>query len=157
LESERHSKLRAVVKSHGITALAEGIIADGPSGIDEAELVQLGTEDAQRAYPDLLPAQAFEKVYMADVNLREALALCKTASAAPYFDLQPVFVGGDAALDVDDPSEAIAQLTALGRQKWPTASEAEAFERAFTDPANAELARRAYRRPSATSVYPMPR
>src|SRR5262245_17548870 len=89
--------------------------------------------------------------------IRKAVQIAKTAEAAPVFDLKPMFVGGDAALDVNDPSEAIAQLTRIGRQKWPTASEAESFERAFTDPANAELSKKAYRRPAPTSLYPMPR
>ena len=111
--------------------------------------------------PGETPAQTFARHYEANTQdgtlLRAGMQVTKAAEAARYFDLQPAFVGGDAALDVNDPSEAIAQLTRIGRQKWPTASEAEAFERAFTDPANAELATKAYRTPAATSIYPMPR
>src|SRR5262249_12996097 len=60
------------------------------------------------------------------------------------------------ALDVDDPAKAVAQLQELGRQKWPSASEAEQFARAVDDPANAKLAAKAHRRLSATTVYPFP-
>ena len=78
----------------------------------------------------------------------------KNAYAAPYFDLQPVVAD---AQNVDDPSKAIAQLKELGRQKWPTESEEQQFLNAFTDPANAELAANAHRRPAATTVYPFPK
>jgi hypothetical protein len=70
-----------------------------------------------------------------------------------YFDLKPVFVGDDAALDVNDPEDAIRQLEDLGRQKWPTENEAKQFANAFTDPANAKLAARAHRRPRAFAIF----
>jgi hypothetical protein len=44
------------------------------------------------------------------------------------------------AASQDDPEETIRQLKELGARKWPTASEAQQFARAFSDPANAELA-----------------
>jgi hypothetical protein len=72
-------------------------------------------------------------------------------------DITPLMVGGEAAQDVDDPTEAIAQLKKLGRDKWPTASEAQQFANAFTDPANAALAQKAHRRPSPTTNYEFPR
>jgi hypothetical protein len=155
LRAARDEQLRAIVKTHGITALAKGVVA-GLSSIDEHELTALATEHAQRSYPDLSPAQAFEKVYMADATLREAISIAKAAEAARYFDLQPVVVSGDAALDVNDPSEAIARLKEIGRQKWPSATEAQQFERAFSEPANRALAERAHRRPAATSIFPLP-
>jgi hypothetical protein len=158
LEAERAEKLRAVVKAHGITAVAKQIIAGESSyGIDEHEFTRLATEHAQRVFPGDRPDVAFAKLFADNSELRRAHSIVKSAGAAPYFDLQPVFVGGDDALDVDDPSEAIAQLKEIGRQKWPSLSEAQAFERAFTDPANAELAAKAHRRPAATTVYPFPK
>ena len=89
--------------------------------------------------------------------LRQAHSITKTAGAAPYFDLKPLVVGGEDAQDVDDPAKAVAQLQELGRQKWPTASEAQQFANAFDDPANAKLAAKAHRRPAATTVYPFPK
>ena len=155
-------KLSDLVKRAGITAIAAQIVkSDSAFSIDEHELTRLTIEHAKREHPQLTDAQAFAKVYSAQdeggVILRKAFNVVKAAGAAPYFDLKPQFVGGEDALDVDDPSKAIAQLRELGRQKWPTESEERQFLNAFTDPANAELARRAYRRPAATTVYPFPK
>src|SRR5262249_101607 len=114
-----------------------------------------------RAYPELSEAQAFTKLYTeqsdAGVVLRKAFAVVKAAGAAPYFDLKPQVVSGEDAQDMDDPAKAIAQLQELGRQKWPTESEAQQFANAFDDPANAKLAAKAHRRPSATTLYPFPK
>jgi sulfite reductase alpha subunit-like flavoprotein len=127
-------------------------------GIDESEFTKLATAHAQRLYPNMNPAAAFEKLFSDGsedgVILREAHSISKTAYAAPYFDLQLLVAD---AQNVDDPSKAIAQLKELGRQKWPTESEEQQFLNAFTDPANAELAAKAHRRPAATTVYPFPR
>jgi hypothetical protein len=72
-------------------------------------------------------------------------------------DLSPLVVGGETAQAVDDPSEAIAQLKQLGARKWPTATEAQQFANAFTDPVNATLAQKAHRRPAPTTSYEFPR
>jgi len=159
LEAERTAKLDEVVKAYGIMPLAKQVVAEGSSyGIDESEFTKLAIAHAQRLYPDMSPAAAFEKLYSDGsedgVILREAHGISKNAYAAPYFDLQPVVAD---AQNVDDPSKAIAQLKELGRQKWPTESEEQQFLNAFTDPANAELAANAHRRPAATTVYPFPR
>jgi hypothetical protein len=45
----------------------------------------------------------------------------------------------------------------IGASKWPSASAAQQFARAFSDPANRELAAKAHVRPAATTDYPMPR
>jgi hypothetical protein len=66
-------------------------------------------------------------------------------------------VVGGSDVNVDDPSEAIAHLKELGRRKWPTASEAQQFERALTAPENHALARRAVPIPKPTTQYPFPR
>jgi hypothetical protein len=154
--------LSDIVKAHSIIAVAKAIVDDGKTySITEHEFTEMLTEQAKREYPELSPAQAFEKLFTAPTAvgemLRQAHSITKTAGAAPYFDLKPMFVGGEDARDVDDPAKAIAQLKELGRQKWPTESEAEQFARAFTDPANAKLAAKAHRRPSATTLYPFPK
>ena len=155
-------KLSDLVKRAGITAIAAQIVkSDSAFSIDEHTLTQLTIEHAKREHPQLTDTQAFAKVYSAQdeggVILRKAFNVVKAAGAAPYFDLKPLVVGGEDARDVDDPAKAIAQLQELGRQKWPTESEAEQFARAFDDPANAKLAAKAHRRPSATTVYPFPK
>src|SRR5262249_5012965 len=155
-------KLSDIVKRVGITALAKAIVdEDSAFSIDEHQLTALTIEAAKRDHPQLTDAQAFAAVFTAQdeggVILRKTFHVVKAAGAAPYFDLKPQFVSGEDALDVDDPSKAIAQLKELGRQKWPSESEAEQFTRAFTDPANAELAAKAHRRPAATTLYPFPK
>jgi hypothetical protein len=66
-------------------------------------------------------------------------------------------VGGEDTRDLSDESEAIAQLKQLGARKWPTASEAEQFERALTAPENHKLARRAVPLPKPVTSFPFPR
>jgi hypothetical protein len=73
----------------------------------------------------------------------------------------PVAVGGD-DVDVHDAEKAYTQLQRLAeeqRRRSPDLTEEQAFSRAFTDPANAELARRAHRRPVANerNAFPFPR
>ena len=159
---DHKTKLSELAKRAGISAIAKTIVDDDKSfGINEHELTSLVIEAAKHDHPDLTAAQAFTKVFTdqseAGVVLRKSFSVVKAAGAAPYFDLKPQVVGGEDALDVDDPAKAIAQLTELGRQKWPTASEAEAFARAFDDPANAKLAAKAHRRPGPTTRYPFPK
>jgi len=154
--------LRDLAKRVGVAAIAAEIIkSDSAYSITEHELTDLVTEQAKRDYPHLSEAQAFTRAFTepseAGTVLRKAFAVVKAAGAAPYFDLKPLVVDGKDAQDVDDPAKAIAQLQELGRQKWPTASEAEQFTRAFDDPANAKLAAKAHRRPSPTTSFPFPK
>jgi hypothetical protein len=60
------------------------------------------------------------------VLLRKAHAVAKNLPFVAEFT--PVYVGGEDARDLSDESAAIAQLKELGRDKWPTASEAQQFE-----------------------------
>ena len=56
--------------------------------------------------------------------------------------IMPTQVGGAAALDVDDPVDAIAQLQALAdeqRRRSPELTTAKAFAKVYSDPANACL------------------
>jgi hypothetical protein len=101
----------------------------------------------------------FAKLYEAEESVRRACAIAKKAMTFDAFDVTPLVFGGAAARDVDDPAEAIANLKELGRRKWPTASEAQQFANAFSDPVNRELAQRAHRRPVAPvgGSYPFPR
>jgi hypothetical protein len=69
--------------------------------------------------------------------------------------MAPLQVGGEQARNVDDPSEAVAQLQSLGQERWPDLSPAQQFSRAFA--AHPELAAKAHRRPAATTIFPHPR
>jgi hypothetical protein len=69
-------------------------------------------------------------------------------------------VSGSDAFAVDNPEDAEAaraELMRIGRRQRPKLTEQDAFERAFTDPANAALTARLYHRPLPTTAYPMPR
>ena len=159
---ESHEELEAArvakLKSLNAIAVCKALADDQHAyGVTEAELVDLlSNHDRQ---PGESAARTFARHYEANTEegalIRKAVEIAKTAEAARYFDIEPVLVSDDT--DVNDPVDAIAQLKELGRQKWPEESEANQFERAFTDPANAELSARAHRRPSATTVYSMPR
>ena len=156
LPMDKTETLRAIAKAGGIVAVAKAIIDENRSyGITEQEFVELASESAQAEFPLLSKAQAFAKLYESEVTLREA---CSVLKAMPFqVDLQPLMVGGEAAQDVNDPTEAIEQLKQLGRDKWPTATEAQQFERALTAPENHALARRAVPRPQPTTSFPFPR
>jgi hypothetical protein len=150
---DKTETLRDIAKAGGIIAVAKAIIdANRSYGITEHEFVELATEHAKAAHPELTEAAAFAKLY----EIPEVWRACAVLkAAAPYFDPQVQVVGGADARNVDDPSEALAALHRIGRERWPDASEAIRFTRAFE--ANPELARKAHVRPSATSVYEFPR
>jgi hypothetical protein len=101
----------------------------------------------------------FRSLYESEESVRRA---CQIAKAMPFVaDLTPLVVGSPdamhAAVDDTESSEAYAQLKQIGRDRWPTASEATQFTNAFSDPVNKELAAKAHRRPAATTTYPFPR
>jgi hypothetical protein len=151
--------LTAIMKDAGIAATCAIIIAKGSTTITESELVEAATKVAAERHPNMSPAQAFERVYSDQseegLALRKAVAIAK---AMPFVaDLTPLVVGGEDTRDLSDESEAIAQLKELGARKWPTASEAQQFANAFSDPVNKEIANRAHKRPAATTFFPMPR
>ena len=158
-----HSEfVQSVVKQCGVVALAKSMVQDQKSyGLDEFTFTRLATEHAQRIYSNDRPDVAFSKLYQSEESVRRA---CQIAKAMPFVaDLTPLVVGGEANrggdVNPNDPSEAIAQLKQLGARKWPTASEAQQFANAFTDPVNRELAAKAHRRPTAPpgGAYPYPR
>jgi hypothetical protein len=150
---DRTTELRAIAKAGGIIAVAKAIVDEQRVyGISEHEFVALATEHAKAAHPELTDAAAFAKIYQIPEVWRDCNVL---KAAAPYFDPQVQVVGGVDAQDVNDPSEALAALHRIGRERWPDASEAIRFTRAFE--ANPELARKAHVRPSATTSYEFPR
>jgi hypothetical protein len=145
--------LRDIAKAGGIVAVAKAIIDENRSyGITEHEFVALATEHAKAQHPNLTDAAAFAKLY----QIPEVWRACNVLkNAAPYFDPQVQVVGGENAQAVNDPSAALAALHRIGRERWPDASEAVRFTRAFE--ANPELAKQAHIRPAATTVYEFPR
>ena len=154
---DRATELRDIVKAGGYVAVAKAIIDENRSyGISEHEFVELATEHAKAAHPELTEAAAFAKIY----QIPEVWRACNLLKSMPFHgDVTPVMVGGEDTRDLSDTSKAIAQLKQLGARKWPTATEAQQFANAFTDPVNATLAAKAHRRPTAPAggIYPYPR
>jgi hypothetical protein len=152
---DRTTELRDIAKAGGIIAVAKSIIDENRNyGITEHEFVELATEHAKAAHPDLTDAAAFAKLY----QIPEVWRACNVLKSMPFVaDVVPLVVGGEDTRDLSDTSKAIEQLKQLGARKWPTASEAQQFANAFTDPANATLTAKAHRRPSPTTSYEFPR
>jgi hypothetical protein len=139
-----NSELHAFAKKAGVIAIVKRLVESGdPHEITEEQLVELIGKHERR--DGETEAQCFARHFEAPTAegalFRRAIEVAKTAEAAPVYDPKPLVVD---EVNVDDPAKAIAQLKELGRRQWPDASEAEQFERAFTDPANAKLAARTY-------------
>jgi hypothetical protein len=155
----------SIIKSAGIAATCAQIVAKGSTTITQDEIVAAVSKIAVEQYPGLTEAQAFEKVYSNQGAegrvLRQAINVAKASLAETMLGpgLPVRVVGGPAAQNVDNPEEAEqarAELMRIGRRQWPRLTEQDAYERAFTDPANATLVARLYQRPTPTSIYPMP-
>jgi hypothetical protein len=152
LKAERKQKLLAIGKAGGAVAMAKILVSDNDShGLSEEEYTAIVTEDAQKRFPDKRSDSAFDKVFSDPgpdgVLLRKAHAVVK-------FDAMN---GGN---DRTESDKALDDLTVKAdeyRKAHPELSQAQAFAKVFTDPANIELAASAHRRPSATSVFQFPR
>jgi hypothetical protein len=166
-ESTMDKSLQAIAKDHGVPGvveIAKNIVDEQKSfRLTEDEFCKLIDTAARVAHPEL-GARAFEKVYERNPLLAKAIAVIKAGLAEQLLSggMPVQVVGGEDARDVNDPKaalEAYARLQEIGRQKWPSASEAVQFTNAFTDPANRKLAAKAHRRPTppAGGAYPMPR
>jgi hypothetical protein len=141
----RIQELRDIAKG-GIHAIAKAMVdGDRSFGITEHEFVELATEDAQKRFPDKTPAAAFAKLFTdggADsLTLRKAHAVVKASHAEQMFG--PTFPARAKA----DRSEGRAYNELLAkaeelRKVRPELSEAQAFAKVFSDPANIELAKR---------------
>jgi hypothetical protein len=153
-ESSMDKTFRDVVKRHGIVAVAKSIVDERRSyGLSEHEFVALATEHAKAQHPELTEAAAFSKMYQSEPMLRQA---CVALKSMPFqVSLEPLQIGGG-DVNPNDPAEAIEQLKQLGRDRWPTASAADQFERALTSPEYHKLARVAVPIPQPTTSYQFP-
>jgi hypothetical protein len=150
----RSESLETILKDSGPVSVCKAIVDRGRSPCGEHELVAALTKAASEQHPELSSAQAFAELYKTESVWRA----CAIAKSMPFqVSLAPLQVGAEAAQAVNDPSEAIEQLKKLGRDKWPSASESDQFERALTDPVNHKLARLAVPIPRPTTAYPFPR
>jgi hypothetical protein len=156
VEAERTAKLDEVVKAYGIMPLAKQMIAEGSSyGIDESEFTKLATAHAQRLYPDMNPAAAFEKLYSDGsedgVILREAHGIAKAAT------FTPIVVDGnvDNPDDASEATEALSRLVEEQRARAPWMTAEQLYDEVMRK--NPELTVKAFRRPAATTIYPFPK
>jgi hypothetical protein len=152
LKTDRAEKLLAIGKSGGAVAMAKILVADNDShGIDEHEYTRIVTEHATKLFPDKTPDAAFAKLFAdtgADgVLLRRAHNVVKAA---------PAQVGGNGSGSDKAYDELMVKAAEL-RKTQPNLTEAQAFSKVFTNPANAKLAASAHRRPSATTSFAFPR
>jgi hypothetical protein len=164
LREQRLEGLQQLAKEYGGVAVAKRIIADGKAySVRESEFTDMILADCQRfKLANETPAQCFARTLSANTEaglaLRKALAIVK---AGPTLDIQPVQVGGDDTRDLGDSSVAYEQLQTMAaelrRRSSTPLSEAQSFERVFSDPANRELAAKAHRRPEPTTNYAFPR
>jgi hypothetical protein len=103
---------------------------------------------AKTVFPTLTRAQAFTKVFTADDAegraIRSAYQIAKQGVADEPDD-------DDEADDAGDALREIEALAADIRRRFPALTKAQAFTKAYTDPANAKLAQRerAQNRPRA--------
>jgi hypothetical protein len=175
--------IEKVIKDHGgVLAVCKNIsVAKDSAGLTEGDITAAATAEARKLYPNMPADNAFAKYCSANPVVLEACDIAKQAAFVSIMNkprssidaeyrkamtkqvekvmpitvsLVPLQVGGEDARAVNDPQKAIEQLQRLGADKWPSASAAQQFARAFSDPANRELAKKAHVRPSGHPSYP---
>ena len=144
-----------------MSAVAKHIIEKGETSLTEHEFTAMLTEHAKlnkRAGESVMGC--FARIFEHDAEIRRAHAITKAGPNTMSVD--PVQVGGNDAFDTsvaDSSAKAMKQLQTMAeaqRQRAPTLTIAQAFARVFEDPANAELAAKAHRRPTPTTAYAFP-
>jgi len=151
----------SIMKSSGIGATCAAIVAKGSTSLTELEIVEAATLVASKRHPELLPAQAFDRVYSDPEEgrvLQHALKIAKAAEFA-VFDIKPVAVGGEDAQDVDNATAAMRayeEILRIAREKFPFLPADQAFVRTLEDKNYAALAEQALSRPQPTTIYAMP-
>jgi len=156
----RTEHLAAIAKDYGVVRFAKYIVDNGPSGITEAEFTKLVTDYAPRnagERPDSAFARAFGAATEDGATLRKAHATIK--NYPQMVTLEPTFVGGAEATDVNDGEKAYGKLMALAeeqRKRSPTLTIAQAFAAVAAETTNAKLLADAVlrSRARATSQFP---
>jgi hypothetical protein len=171
--SMQHDSWQKIAADHGVLAIAKMVTDESvaPGSLDEHTFTKLLTEHAQRAYPGLSPAAAFEKLFTAQTEdaklLRQAHLLTK-AWPAPV-SIEPMVSGGSDAFPTvtmrpgssagrkTDPADGLGtayeQLTRLAeQQRRHGETSSAAFARVYSEnPRLAEL-ERIQNRPGAAGV-----
>jgi hypothetical protein len=161
---DRTDQLRNIAKTYGMTAVAKHIVTKGSTAVSEHEFTAMLKAHCKTnaEFEQALQDRGIGKAY---AIVREATHVTSLgyAKASLYdeelddsdggtiprpnlMDIEPVMVGGEDAMDVNDPTKAIAQLNALAEAQH------RSFEEVFLDPDNRKLANAAHRRPTASST-----
>jgi hypothetical protein len=131
--------LDKIAKDNGVVAIAKAIVDENRAfGISEEEFVQFATEDAVKKFPDKTPDAAFTRMFTAADA--DGLTLRRAHRVVRDEQLGPTVKAADRGLN-----SAYGELQAKAaelRKVRPELSEAQAFEKVFTAPANRELAKR---------------
>jgi hypothetical protein len=144
----RTESLRDIAKTSGILAVAKVMLGEGRSyGLTETEFTEIATENALKLFPNAkTPAAAFSQMFLDGgpdgLTIRRAHALVRAEQL-----YGPTVKAADRGLN-----SAYGELQAKAaelRKVRPELSEAQAFAKVFSDPANSELARRERRESSA--------
>jgi|SRR5262249_22676712 len=124
-----------------------------------AELAAIG----KQRWPSLTKAQQFARAFETNPAIAKRAhnrpSIFSTsfphpvAKAVPLTNVHGVTLTPQSVTEtnVDSPEAALAQLREIGRQRWPSASESQAFINAVTDPLNADLVRAALGPPKGSS------
>src|SRR5262249_31871929 len=142
------TNLMDIAKREGVHVIAKIMAADQKSnGVSQDELVAM-ISDHERQDGETA-AKCFSRHYEADTA--DGLALRKAVEITKNAPLQD-----DAAAEAEkDATEAMRELVAIGKSRWPSLTPAQQFARSFE--CNPELAKRAHRRPSVFSTsHPFP-
>ena len=163
----------------GIVAVCKNIsVAGNCAGLTEADITAEATREAQKLYPKMRPDSAFAKFAGQHPEIFRACEVAKTAGWLSVMPKLRANTDGEykaamaKQLEVITPMrisftptqthtgdpvemerEALAQLQALGQQRWPNLTREQQFARAFSAPENRELAARAHRPPTGHPSY----
>jgi len=156
---EESEELRDAIEIAKGALLADAVTAAAEKDAAEAcaELTKIG----KARWPSLTPAQRFARAFETNPEIAKrahrrpgpSTSFPQPVAKMPLVNVDGVTLTPQYVTEtnVDSLEKALEQLRALGRQKWPTLSEAQSFLNAVTDPENAPLVRAALHRPTGSS------
>jgi hypothetical protein len=131
--SMRPTEKREVSNMDSTTRIEKNLRAMG-----EAAFTKIVTDYARKQFPTLTREQAFSKVFTAEDAEGQAIRRCWQLSKQGILDEDSA---ADAAGEVeDDAMDQLEELAADERKRNPKLTKAQAFAKAYTDPANAGIA-----------------
>jgi hypothetical protein len=170
--------VQSIIKEHGgVLHVAKGIvIARDSAGLTEGDITTAATAEAARLYPGMRSDSAFAK-YCAENPA--VLKACDVAKQNAFVSIMPKLrsnsdpeyrkrmdehvkkavpqVGGEAARDVNDPEDALAQIDALveeARSRFPFKTKEQLFAQVYQDNPRLAAAERRQNRPGFQGYPP---